>query len=209
MDIEKLIERLRSHRGALFKALYKQDMDDAATALAALQDENTWLRIMREWERNQRIHAEQHADVLLEDCKELNAELEDVPIDRLRELVQADKEGRCVVLPCKVGDTVWYLTGSQSSYFDRVKSERVAGFYWDGLRFHIRLRDFHGNHGTYGYFGKTIFLTREEAEAALRGVLDDSNCYRASCNFRRNHTRNSTYCACYTCPNRVEETKNG
>ena len=36
MDIEKLIERMRSHRGALFKAQYKQDMDDAATALAAL-----------------------------------------------------------------------------------------------------------------------------------------------------------------------------
>ena len=35
MDIEKLIERMRSHRGALFKAQYKQDMDDAATALAA------------------------------------------------------------------------------------------------------------------------------------------------------------------------------
>ena len=50
MDIEKLIERMRSHRGALFKAQYKQDMDDAATALAALQDENTWLRIMREWD---------------------------------------------------------------------------------------------------------------------------------------------------------------
>lgn len=90
MDIEKLIERLRSHRGALFRALYKQDMDDAATALAALQDENTRLRIMREWERNQRIYAEQQVTALLEDCKELNAELEDVPIDLLRELAQAD-----------------------------------------------------------------------------------------------------------------------
>lgn len=78
MDVEKLIERLRSHRGALFRALYKQDMDDAATALAALQDENTWLRIMREWERNHRISAEQHADALFEDCKKLNAELESV-----------------------------------------------------------------------------------------------------------------------------------
>lgn len=37
MDIEKLIERLRSHRGALFEMLYKQDMDDAATAIEALR----------------------------------------------------------------------------------------------------------------------------------------------------------------------------
>ena len=44
MDIEKLIERLRSHRGALVEMLYKQDMDDAATALSVLQAENEKLR---------------------------------------------------------------------------------------------------------------------------------------------------------------------
>lgn len=32
-------------------------------------------------------------------------------LDRLRELVQADREGRCVVLPCKVGDPVYMATG--------------------------------------------------------------------------------------------------
>ena len=30
--------------------------------------------------------------------------------DRLRELSEADKDGRVVVLPCKVGDTVWFKT---------------------------------------------------------------------------------------------------
>lgn len=29
----------------------------------------------------------------------------DYNLDRLRELVQADREGRCVLLPCKAGDT--------------------------------------------------------------------------------------------------------
>ena len=28
-------------------------------------------------------------------------------LDRLRELAQADREGRCVVLPCKIFDKVW------------------------------------------------------------------------------------------------------
>ena len=32
-----------------------------------------------------------------------------ISIDRLRELAQADREGRCVVLPCKFGDPVWRL----------------------------------------------------------------------------------------------------
>lgn len=33
-----------------------------------------------------------------------------VEADRLRELAEADKDGRVVVLPCKVGDTVWFKT---------------------------------------------------------------------------------------------------
>ena len=36
-------------------------------------------------------------------------EFDGIPIDRLRELVEAEKDGRLVVLPCKVGDTV-YMT---------------------------------------------------------------------------------------------------
>ena len=31
----------------------------------------------------------------------------DMPVSRLRELAQADREGRCVVLPCKIFDKVW------------------------------------------------------------------------------------------------------
>ena len=30
--------------------------------------------------------------------------------DRLRELAEADKDGRVLVLPCKVGDTAWFKT---------------------------------------------------------------------------------------------------
>ena len=32
---------------------------------------------------------------------------DDYELDRLRELVEADREGRCVVLPCKIFDKVW------------------------------------------------------------------------------------------------------
>lgn len=36
-------------------------------------------------------------------------------LNRLRELAQADREGRCVVLPCKIGDTIYqadYIEGA-------------------------------------------------------------------------------------------------
>ena len=100
-------------------------------------------------------------------------------LDRLRELAQADWEGRCVVLPCKVGDTVWYLTGKPSMTnrlrFDRVASEKVAGFYVDERGLQIRLDYFHGSHGTYGFFGKTVFLAREAAEKALEEMEKNEN----------------------------------
>lgn len=45
-------------------------------------------------------------------------------IDRLRELAEADKAGRLVVLPCKVGDTVW-ITGSVRRLYSE-KSEHSS-----------------------------------------------------------------------------------
>ena len=39
----------------------------------------------------------------------LTGQLLGVTPDRLRELAQADKEGRCVLLPCNIGDTVYHI----------------------------------------------------------------------------------------------------
>lgn len=44
-------------------------------------------------------------------------EFEGIPIDRLRELAEADKEGRCVVLPCKVGDNVFLFSTTVGNWF--------------------------------------------------------------------------------------------
>lgn len=85
---------------------------------------------------------------------------DDYNLDRLRELVEADRDGRCVVLPCKVGDSV-YLT----NWFGKTKHAiyRVIDpyFYTDDAR-GFSLKE----------FGKTVFLTREAAERALKGEQD-------------------------------------
>lgn len=39
---------------------------------------------------------------------------DDYDLDRLRELVEADRDGRCVVLPCKVGDKMQYIDSDES-----------------------------------------------------------------------------------------------
>ena len=76
-----------------------------------------------------------------------------VTVDHIRDLLQAEQDGRLVVLPCKVGDTIWRIK-CFADWPDIGKPYVEAGAFL--------YRDIH-------YFGKTVFLTREEAEAALAG----------------------------------------
>lgn len=73
-------------------------------------------------------------------------------LDRLREIAEADREGRCVVLPIKIPGWGWYCNdkfpNAISAYFDR-PSQVV-----DCMEDYI-LRD-----------------TKEEAEAALAKIAD-------------------------------------
>ena len=76
--------------------------------------------------------------------------------DRLRELAEADKEGRVLILPCKVGDTV-YAADAAPVIPLRVKE----------LAFYLKGED-GGDYERVSNIGKTVFLTREEAEKALQ-----------------------------------------
>ena len=89
---------------------------------------------------------------------------------RLRELAVADQEGRVVVLPCKVGDTVFALLDNKSKYVSECEVKRIG--LGDNIGFATIVPVGHGQE--YGVslrgFGKTFFLTREEAEKALQGM---------------------------------------
>lgn len=113
------------------------------------------------------------------------------PIDHLHELVQAEQDGRLVVLPCKVGDTVYVIGECRAveclvneAYLDDKKGiEYLVSFNCNndcnGCPFGNWRQDYSGEYycdGEYGLesirganFGKTVFLTREEAEAASMG----------------------------------------
>lgn len=87
--------------------------------------------------------------------------------DRLRELAQAEKEGRLVVLPCSIGDPVFMGTGRYK--ITGYEEDVCDGFYIgrDGV-LQVKAQNYNGNHGTYGVIGQTAELTREAAEAALK-----------------------------------------
>ena len=93
--------------------------------------------------------------------------------DMLGKYLKAEAEGRYVILPVNLGDDVYYLTSAPSLAVGRptrVEKSICRGFYFDAKGLQICLNwDVQGSHGTYGWWGKTIFATREEAEAALKG----------------------------------------
>lgn len=112
-------------------------------------------------------------------------------LERLRELLQGEKYGRLVVLPCKASDKLYVVGGKRiircdicETYLDDKKGpEYLVSFYCDndcdGCPFNNWKQDYSGEwscDGEYGQsvvvgsdIGKTVFLTREEAEAALKG----------------------------------------
>ena len=83
-------------------------------------------------------------------------------VARLRELAEADKDGRCVVLPCRQGDELWtYCNHPVKRVYSFTVSDvstlngrTVLNTLGLGT---IRPED----------IGKTVFLTSEEAEKAL------------------------------------------
>ena len=89
-------------------------------------------------------------------------------IDRLAAYEDAGEEGRLIILPCKVGDKVYRIHGN-----DHVEESVVIAFhvsasgvwYWDDT-----YRETPAER-----FGKNVFLSHEEAEAALGGNKDGHN----------------------------------
>lgn len=95
---------------------------------------------------------------------------EQAGVARLRELAEADKDGRLVVLPCKVGDTVWAILDGAKHVRKCVVEYMTIGRYFTIIVFHTadNAREQYGVPAAA--FGKTVFLTREEAEAALEAI---------------------------------------
>lgn len=96
-----------------------------------------------------------------------------VPFKRIVALVEADRDGQLVVPPCKAGDTVYEVTSRKTISEYRVKAIRVELFCtfieWDIVAGFV-------DKSIFGVpvdeIGKTVFLTREEAEKALEAMKD-------------------------------------
>lgn len=119
------------------------------------------------WER---LKAYEDSKLSPEDAANLHAILrlgDGMTLMRLRELAVADQEGHVIVLPCKVGHRVFALLDTDKHISEceikQIGLGNEIGF--------VGLEPIGARGREYGValngFGKTVFLTREEAEKAL------------------------------------------
>lgn len=98
---------------------------------------------------------------------------DDYDLSRLRALVQADRDGRCVVLPVKIGDSIYFtFLGKiiEKQVFSVVTFCNSQRIYCNGTSEFFRPDDVE----------KTVFLTRESAEKALKGECNNEEVYKSN-----------------------------
>lgn len=89
-----------------------------------------------------------------------------IDVDRMKELAEADRAGRLVVRPCNVGDTLFRVFAGE------ILEHKVSNMRYLAIqgRWDIDTTPFCSY--VESSIGKTIFLTREEAKAALEAKRD-------------------------------------
>ncbi|MFR6151082.1 MAG: hypothetical protein ACLUJ0_16225 [Ruthenibacterium lactatiformans] len=95
--------------------------------------------------------------------------------DRLLELAQAKKKGRLVVLPCDVGDKLYDVTLGEVREKIVISLSMLLSKSVNHLVIHAE--NFRNAVTSYELqdIGKTVFLTREAAEAALDAMRGENN----------------------------------
>ena len=94
---------------------------------------------------------------------------------KLQRYEDLEEQDRLIELPCKIGDTVYYInTKNRLSLFKSTVYEgEVVRFVTTryGTSIVIQIRNEYGCTELYSEdnYNKTVFLTKEEAEAALKG----------------------------------------
>lgn len=146
MDINTLITRLRD---IAWDFPPEHSINRAADMLTVLQAENNKLQDELKCREAEIARLNEAREIANEKAREYEKKCQELGnFDRLRELAEANKEGRCVVLPCKVF---------------QYDSERI---------YELEVRNIIYDCGYIAFdknaIDKSVFLTREAAETALK-----------------------------------------
>ena len=80
-------------------------------------------------------------------------------LNKLEKYEAAEKEGRLVVMPCKIGTPVFQI--SYTLNYREIGDKAKINYFISQKRF---------NYNDFYRLGKTVFLTREKAERALENL---------------------------------------
>lgn len=98
---------------------------------------------------------------------------------KLKEYEDLEEQGKLLRLPCEIGDILYILTDDSPTRFEETKCQSIV-FYsknnfvvyapcqyddWGNAKWKLKRKD----------FGKTVFLTRQEAEQALKEMEGKRN----------------------------------
>ena len=104
-----------------------------------------------------------------ENCKTI-----DDVIDKLAEYEGLEEQGRLVKLPCKVGDTVYVKMASYcKTHYAEAEVMDFAHFISCGFCAVVTSKYFDKQNIPFSEFGKTVFLTKSEAEQKLKEMESD------------------------------------
>lgn len=97
-------------------------------------------------------------------CVKAIARTYGIDINRLRKFAEADRDGRVLILPCKVGDMAYWIHNGviTGCHVYRIQVNRKGTFVF------LKSTISHGGFRTDACLGKTVFLSCEEAEKALQ-----------------------------------------
>lgn len=120
-----------------------------------------------------RLGGADDCDLCCEYCKATEEDTQDCTecvigkcFNKLGEYENLEEQGKLLKLPCAVGDTVYVKM--QSGGYTEAEVRDYSFFLSCGFCIVVTSNEFGKQHIAFTEFGKTVFLTREKAEAALK-----------------------------------------
>ena len=106
----------------------------------------------------------ENSNMLLEPC-EMSSHHSRMAIAKLAAYEDAEEQGLLIRLPCKVGDTIYKV----DRVSNKIKQHKVVKFEVGRAVDQVDFENF--DYCFLHHFGKTVFLTKSEAEAKLKEMI--------------------------------------
>lgn len=124
----------------------------------------------------ERLAAYEDTGLEPEDIKTVQENLKPIPFARYREIMEAERDSRAVVLPCKVGDTIYVIPSEENFALNLVNRHEENNRIYEQRVHEVRffrsgylLTTCDGLCSVLDeFFGENWFLSRKEAEKKMK-----------------------------------------